>query len=559
MERGGRSPENDISSFFLVSLLSKKMNLDDRVKRAVVRHAPRFNIHDAHEVRTALLETLARISRQDLAPMVNNEREWRRASEIAEKWVSRGILLVSDEFPLPPTMKGKLADNLIFGAGNRRVLAEKIAALLCSRQPRRIAPNASVLTAIDAAAKFIITKGYTLVSSYGTVGYNAVNCFTYGRPLIIVCPEVLPHMKESAALSKFLDAYDGLIDPENTLFVSSVLPSSSAPRDAVLLKRDELVAAMATLICVAAMREGGNVHRIVCDARKKGIPLKIFSASHSLKPRSTTTRPGIARPRPSKQPAYGASMYDAPSLGTLTPASAIESMGPYDNMPAANHSESIESNYLYHYTRSCPGPWPGQTQAQYWRSLIHDEPHAAHSGFDTLCRILEEKLIRGASRFIRGKESVVCLTELPPTRLSSLARWRRGLTRWAVEPYGIGIDRAALIDYGARPVQYGTEGDFSKLPPEQKYLFQVQRSRCLLWDVEREWRVKGNIDLSVVPHDRIVILVAEHAEMEMIQCRFDLRTVVVGDLNGSTSLEDSPLTSRVHKDVASPGPSAKAL
>jgi len=558
MQRCGRAAERVLSSFFLLSLLSKKRNVEECVKKAVVRHAPSFNIHDAREVRCALLETLATISRQELAPLFTREREWRGASETAEKWFSEGISIISDEICLSPAMKRKLDGRMVFGAGNHLAASEKRAAVLCSRQPRMIAPNAPFLIAIASAAEFIIATGHTLVSSYGTAGYNAVNCITYGRPAIIVCPDVLLHMSGSGTLTKFFDAYDGLIDPANTLFVSSVLPGAAPSRQAAMFERDKLVAAMATLICAAEAREGGHVHSIVQEARKDGVPVRFFFASEAVN-HHRTTRADAARPAPSTRRACGAPMHDALGLGTVQGPSALAPRQPDDNAPVSTDPQSVQPSYLYHYTRACPGPWPGQTQAQYWRSLIHDEPHAAHSGFDTLCRILEEKLIRAASRFIRGKERVVCFSELPPARLSSLARWRRGLTRWAVEPYGVGIELAALSDYGAKPVQYGTDEDFSKLPADQKYLFQARRGRYVFWDVEREWRVKGNVDLSLVPNERIVIVVADHAEKEVIQSRFGLRTVVSGDLNLSMSQENLSFSSRANDHLRRCGLDAKAL
>ncbi len=82
-------PERVLSSFFMLSLLSKKKNVEDRVKKAVARHAPSFNIHDTREVRGALVEALARISRQDLAPVLTKEKEWRRASEKRREMVFR--------------------------------------------------------------------------------------------------------------------------------------------------------------------------------------------------------------------------------------------------------------------------------------------------------------------------------------------------------------------------------------------------------------------------------------------------------------------------------------
>ena len=55
-------------------------------------------------------------------------------------------------------------------------------------------------------------------------------------------------------------------------------------------------------------------------------------------------------------------------------------------------------NYLFHYTRACPGPWPGQAYHEYLADLLDGRSLSGHSAFDTLIRIMEERLIRAGSR-----------------------------------------------------------------------------------------------------------------------------------------------------------------
>ena len=47
-----------------------------------------------------------------------------------------------------------------------------------------------------------------------------------------------------------------------------------------------------------------------------------------------------------------------------------------------------------------------------------------------------------------------------------------------------------------------------------------------MWEVEREWRVRGSIDLSLVTSDDIVIVVARPDEMDIIQSRFGYRCIL---------------------------------
>lgn len=121
-----------------------------------------------------------------------------------------------------------------------------------------------------------------------------------------------------------------------------------------------------------------------------------------------------------------------------------------------------------------------------------------------------------------------------------------------MEPYGVGIEITTLSDFGAKPVQYGTATDFQEMPCEQRYLFQIQKSRDLVWDVEREWRIKGNLDLSTVPTESIIIVVPYCSEMEIIQSQFGYRSVAVETLRDDTvSQEKSPTRTRITEEFGS--------
>jgi len=74
------------------------------------------------------------------------------------------------------------------------------------------------------------------------------------------------------------------------------------------------------------------------------------------------------------------------------------------------------SRYLIHYTRACPGPWPGQKIMDYCRSLVRGDKDSMHTAFDTLMRIIRERRIRGGARLTRGNCPVVSFTECAPMR-----------------------------------------------------------------------------------------------------------------------------------------------
>jgi hypothetical protein len=151
--------------------------------------------------------------------------------------------------------------------------------------------------------------------------------------------------------------------------------------------------------------------------------------------------------------------------------------------------------YLYHYTRPCPGPWPGQSYRNYLDSLLEGERACGHNALDTLERILGESRIRGSRRLVRGVDAVVSWTSRPPRDLTELRRWNRGLMRWTFEPYGIAVLRRELRQLGAKPAVYGSARLYQELSPEERYRFQLRGSKGMSWKLEREWRLLGDLAL----------------------------------------------------------------
>ncbi len=194
--------------------------------------------------------------------------------------------------------------------------------------------------------------------------------------------------------------------------------------------------------------------------------------------------------------------------------------------PVDLHGLGRESPWLIHYTRSCPGPWPGQTVAEYCQSLIDGHPGACHTAFNTLIRILEERVIRASARLTRGSCCVVSFTPCLPTQIDTLIKWRKGLGRWSFEPYGIAFPQRSLADFGTRPVIYGTKEDFEALHTDLKYLFQVRRSSSDTWTIEREWRISGDLLLTDAVFEEMVVIIPTQAEARAIVKEFGCKVAL---------------------------------
>jgi len=167
--------------------------------------------------------------------------------------------------------------------------------------------------------------------------------------------------------------------------------------------------------------------------------------------------------------------------------------------------------FLIHWTRSCVGPWPGESRNDYFARIM-DGDEEAGSGLESLQRILQEGKIRASAHLIRGGYPVVPFTECPPEDLPKLISWRAGLRRWTLEPYGIALSKKRLMELGARPVIYGTPADFDNLEERDRPFFQMADSRSRYWRDEREWRVVGDVALKVLGENEMALFVPRQTE-----------------------------------------------
>lgn len=170
--------------------------------------------------------------------------------------------------------------------------------------------------------------------------------------------------------------------------------------------------------------------------------------------------------------------------------------------------------FLSHHTRGFPGKLAGEADYEYWwQWLIGHRTH--HSPLDTLLRIICQKRIKSCGKLIPGQEPVVCLSARGPRESWNASRFRPHLRRWDFEPYGIAIATTWLERMGAQPVEYVDARTASHTYAQLRYS-QGESGERIDWSEEREFRVRGDIDLTRVPLDSIFYFVATKDEAEWI-------------------------------------------
>jgi hypothetical protein len=220
--------------------------------------------------------------------------------------------------------------------------------------------------------------------------------------------------------------------------------------------RDKTIMDVADVLIPVSIRSGGNLERMIADYTGK------------IHGGFTAPYQKSARPRP---------RYDSFSIN-----------------PAWRDGE-----WLVHFTRTSPGPWPDETGYDYYRAVSRSGTEYCRSALVTLRHILEAGIIYGSGRNIRRGRRVVGFTRFSREMCRDLFRYRPRLVNTNFEPCGIAVRQEAAAGLGIRPVRYGPPGLYRKLPDAEKPYFQSAGGDGVRWRGENEWRLVGDFDLSRIP------------------------------------------------------------
>lgn len=323
---------------------------------------------------------------------------------------------------------------------------------LLSRQARRVTPTDWWICAVRMAARWSAERGDRLISVHGLfpADYSA---WCYRR-----CGGEVQHA-----------------------------PDAPGPRSVAFQARDRMAAEAADALIGISIRDGGLMLEIGLEYLKRG--KRVLVLEPPVSERACEGNRILL--------ASGAERLDLPLEHPCEPRH--RTISPCAPSPG----------YLWHFTRSRSGPWPGQSFDDYCLSLFENREGAEHSAADALDRIMREQRIRACGSMIRGGRPVVCLTEAMPEELLALRRFRPALLRWDFEPHAIGIRREAAAELGIRPVSYLPSSSFKTMPPTERWLFQKHEPPKVDFRHEREWRHPGDIDLAQLNPRDVCIYSAE--------------------------------------------------
>lgn len=454
-----------------------------------------------------------------------SQRAWDHCRTVSDNWLAEGIQVaelpdLGRETPLPESRR-----PLIPSATNRKEPSgEKTARPPCpsvlffkgempgrfpllaffnSRKPRPISPDTLWLQALRFLLRELEGETIAIAASTGTLTYDlaAAHAIRAGIPLKLIVPySILMPGTERAAL--YEKAASG---------VFSCLPAtSSCPKAQRLVCRDRLLASLSQIHAIIVLRRGGNLISILKDGQTLSSGPRLIFDSGKRTPDNEGNYILLER-FPARSRVF--TLPELPASGRTKPTSPASAADvsippPYGQTAltagqpepeAAFHARVDWDRFLFHFTRACPGPWPGQNEADYHRSILDNDPFCGHTALDTLTKILEELRIRAGFGLIRGTDPVISFSSMGPPRFRALRRWNASRARWTVEPYGIAISRKIMRQLGAKPAVYGREKVYELLPETERFRFQSDPSGHPEWRHEREWRILGDLEIDKLP------------------------------------------------------------
>lgn len=189
--------------------------------------------------------------------------------------------------------------------------------------------------------------------------------------------------------------------------------------------------------------------------------------------------------------------------------------------------------YLTHCTRGPAGRWPEQTETEFLTELLQGQHLIPRSPLNALQRIVEQRLIRASAAAIRGKVPAVCFTEVPLTDIHLLREYQPQRKCWDFEPYGLCIRREWMVSRGTRQVIYGDDEDWRALTESDRPYFQFRETRHGRrrrdWTQQREWRHIGDVPLSNIPADAVLLFVPDAAEATQLAAISPWPIVICGE------------------------------
>ena len=181
--------------------------------------------------------------------------------------------------------------------------------------------------------------------------------------------------------------------------------------------------------------------------------------------------------------------------------------------------------WLCHWTRPFRSAWPDQSPDEFLDELILGCQSADRSAVAALLRILQQrKLIASVAR--KNELATVSMTAVALADFRTRRTFRAHRRRYDFEPYGVAIRKSVMVQLGAEPVHYlESDAEVSSASVFQQPRFD--RTGKIDWSHEKEWRLKGDLELSKISERDFCVFVSNETERDKMKGLCSSSIVVV--------------------------------
>ena len=357
------------------------------------------------------------------------------------------------------------------------------AAILVSRQPLRPCRATPWVRSVIQAVHWIKRQHMSLLTAVGRPTWDLItSCGSINSLTMRVLYEVSGSQSPGDAHS--LQMQFGLA--QQTVSLVPIAPDGAASEDEQNHLIDQSICTRADLLIPISVRPGGFMDRALRSAEEGGRP--------------TIWNFFCGPPESPSKIAYN-----------------------LKGLPINPELDEIAEKYITHWTRGTNQPWPDEQPIDFYRTVLASECYP-RTAFDTLCHILDTRMIQASSNHMPDSTPTVSLSELSPCEVVPLMRWRARYAQMSFEPYGIGITKEFAQRYGILPVRYYDRAD-KALPATLPSWLTQSTGRISDWRAEREYRHLGSLDLGQVPSEALIAYCLTCQEASIITGKFRIRTI----------------------------------
>lgn len=358
------------------------------------------------------------------------------------------------------------------------------AVILLSRQNLRPSLSDEWVRSLKKAVEFVKSNNYKLLSSVGTPNWEITTACTSRNDISLsLFVPVLQH-QDKIELSKQIKAEFALGASHKLIWLQSHAFDKLTQDD--FLKRDESIVNAADIIIPVSVNPDGNMSKLIQKAKNAG---KSIVSDFQVKYQKSSHKLSYA----------------------------------IDQSQLSNDIKQFNSDYIFHWTRATNGPWPGEQRIEYYRDILSSDSYP-RDAFETLKRIVKSKLICGSSKNMPGNTKTVSFSGLKPVDTIKLMCWRARFRQMSFEPFGIGIEKETALQIGIEPVKYYDPGN-KEIPNDTQPWLTQSLGRITDWRNEKEFRHRGDLDLSSIPKDKMIVVTYKKNEALEIEKKSKIKTI----------------------------------